>query len=92
MRRSPGNWSAHPREFEAAFAEMVRQSLGAVAIPDYPLFVNNRLLHAELAGKHQLPSIGPSDVVLTGALMAYGVDFTSGRRALAKIAPKRTVA
>ena len=33
------------------------------------------MLLAELAAKHQLPSIGPSDVVLPGGLMAYGVDF-----------------
>lgn len=66
---------SRPREFEAAFAAMVKQPLGAVAIPDYPLFVSNPMLLADLAAKHKLPSIGPIDVALAGGLIAYGVDF-----------------
>ena len=66
---------SRPLEFEAAFAAMVRQSLGAVAITDYPLFISNPMLLADLAVKHKLASIGPITVALAGGLMAYGVDF-----------------
>ena len=64
-----------PREFEAAFAAMVKRRLGAVAIPDSPMFISNPAVLAELAAKHKLPSIGPVDFALAGGLMAYGVDF-----------------
>ena len=64
-----------PSKFEAAFAAMVKQRVGAVAIPDSPMFISNPSLLAELAAKHRLPSIGPNDVALAGGLMSYGVDF-----------------
>ena len=64
-----------PREFEAAFAAMAKQRVGAVAIPDSPMFISNPTVLAELAAKHRLPSIGPGDVALAGGLMSYGVDF-----------------
>jgi putative ABC transport system substrate-binding protein len=64
-----------PREFEAAFAAMVEQRVGAVAIPDVPMFISNPTMLAELAAKRKLPSIGPIDIALAGGLMSYGVDF-----------------
>ena len=64
-----------PREFESAFAAMIKQRVDAVAIPDSPMFISNPTVLAELAGKHRLPSIGPGDVALAGGLMSYGVDF-----------------
>ena len=66
---------SRPLEFEGAFAAIVRQSLGVVAIADYPLFISNPMPLADLAVKHKLPSIGPITVALAGGLMAYGVDF-----------------
>jgi putative ABC transport system substrate-binding protein len=64
-----------PREFETAFAAMSEQRLGAVAIPDAPMFISNPTVLADLAAKRKLPSIGPVDVALAGGLMSYGVDF-----------------
>lgn len=64
-----------PREFESAFAAMVKQGVGAVAIPDSPMFISNPLVLAELAARRRLPSIGPSDFAVAGGLMSYGVDF-----------------
>ena len=64
-----------PRDFEAAFETMVKQRLGAVAITDAPMFISNPTVLAELAARHNLPSIGPNDFALAGGLMAYGVDF-----------------
>lgn len=64
-----------PREFEAAFAGMLQQRVGAVAIPDSPVFISNPMVLTELTAKHKLPSIGPVDFALAGGLMSYGVDF-----------------
>jgi putative tryptophan/tyrosine transport system substrate-binding protein len=66
---------SRPRDFEAAFAAMVMQRLGAVAIADHPVFISNPEVLAELTSRHNLPSIGPNDFALAGGLMAYGVDF-----------------
>ena len=64
-----------PREFESAFAAMVKQRVGALAIPDDPMFINNPTVIADLATKRRLPSIGPSEITVAGGLMSYGVDF-----------------
>ena len=64
-----------PDDFEAAFAAMVKQRVGAVAIPDSPLFISNPTVLAKLAATRMLPSIGPNDVAMAGGLMSYGVDF-----------------
>ena len=64
-----------PHEFEAAFAAMVKKRVGAVAIPDDPMFINNPTVLAELAARRRLPSVGPSDVAVAGGLMSYGANF-----------------
>jgi putative ABC transport system substrate-binding protein len=64
-----------PHEFEAAFVAMVKQRVGALAIPDDPMFISNPTVIAELAARHRLPSVGPSSVAVAGGLMSYGVDF-----------------
>ena len=64
-----------PHEFEAAFAAMVKKRVGAVAMPDDPMFISNPKVIAELAAKRRLPSIGPSSIAVAGGLMSYGVDF-----------------
>ncbi len=65
-----------PHEFEAAFASMVKKRVGAVAMPDDPMFITNPTVIAELAAKHRLPSVGPSSLAVAGGLMSYGVDFS----------------
>jgi putative ABC transport system substrate-binding protein len=64
-----------PQEFDSVFAAMVKKRVGAVAMPDDPMFQNNPKVIAELAAKSKLPSIGSSDVALAGGLMSYGANF-----------------
>lgn len=75
-------------EFESAFASMAKRKLGAVAIPDTPLFISNPVALAELALRLRLPSIGPSDVAFAGGLMSYGVDFPAMWRRAANFVDK----
>lgn len=64
-----------PQEFDGAFAAMVIKQVGAVALPDDPMFISNPALLAELAAKHKLPLMGPSEVAIANGLMSYGADF-----------------
>lgn len=64
-----------PHEFDSAYAAMAKKGVGAVAVPDDPMFINNAALIAGLAAKHRLPSIGPSESAMAGGLMSYGVSF-----------------
>ena len=64
-----------PHELEVAFSAMVKQRVGAVAIPDDPMFIGNPKVIAELAAKHRLPSAGFSAIAEAGGLMSYGVNF-----------------
>ena len=64
-----------PREFEAAFAAMVKQRVGALAIPDDPMFIANSKALAELALKRRLPSAGFIYFAEAGGLLSYGVNF-----------------
>ena len=64
-----------PQEFDGAFAAMIKKRVGALAIPDDPMFIGNPTMIADLATKHRLPSIGPSEIAVAGGLMSYGVDF-----------------
>ena len=64
-----------PDEFASAFAAMVKKRVGAVAIPDDPMFIANPTALAELAAKHRLPSAGFSEIAVAGGLMSYGVNL-----------------
>ena len=64
-----------PHEFDSAFAAMVKERVGALAVVDDPMFINNPAVLAELAAKRRLPSIGPSEIAVAGGLMSYGVNF-----------------
>jgi len=64
-----------PHEFEAAFAAITKKRVGAIAIPDDPMFISNPAAIAEFAAKRRLPSVGPSSLAVAGGLMSYGVDF-----------------
>ena len=62
-------------EFDSAFAAIGKKGIGAVVIPDDPMFINNAPLITGLAAKRRLPSIGPSENAMAGGLMSYGVNF-----------------
>lgn len=64
-----------PHEFEAAFAAMVKQRVGAVVFVDDPMFIANSTTLVQLAAKRRLPSIGFNEIAVAGGLMGYGVNF-----------------
>jgi putative tryptophan/tyrosine transport system substrate-binding protein len=73
-----------PGDIERAFAEMVRIGTGAVIILADPFFVQQAGQIAELALKHQLPSIALTrDYVEAGGLLSYGEDLIDNFRSAA---------
>ena len=59
--------------FESAFADMAKQRVGALAIPDTPLFTWNAKTVAALALKHRLPLCGTPELAEAGGMLGYGV-------------------
>ena len=64
-----------PHEFEAAFAAMVKQRVGAVVVNDDPMYLANSTTLVHLAAKHMLPSIGGNQIPVADGLIGYGVNF-----------------
>jgi putative ABC transport system substrate-binding protein len=65
---------AGPQEFANAFDAMKGQHVNALAIRDDPFLILNSALIAEMAAKHRLPSVGPTDFAEAGGMIGYGVD------------------
>ena len=64
-----------PAEIEAAFATIVRGRAEALSIAPSPMFFSNRKRLADLAVKHQLPTVvALREFVEAGALISYGTD------------------
>ena len=62
-----------PREFEGAFAAMVKANVSALFVADAPVFAISRTLLLRLAAKNRLPTIFSNrDDVTAGGLMSYG--------------------
>ena len=62
-----------PPEIEAAFAEVVRQRIGALLVDSDPLFFTQRDLIIALAARHAVPAIYQTrEHVAAGGLMGYG--------------------
>jgi putative tryptophan/tyrosine transport system substrate-binding protein len=62
-----------PREIEVAFAEIVRQRIGALLVDSDPLFFAERDLIIALAARHALPAVYQTrEHVAAGGLMGYG--------------------
>ena len=76
-----------PQEIANAFAEMARQSAGALIVPLDALFQQQNKQIAQLAAEQRLPSIGAyGDYVEAGGLMSYGQNITENyRRAAAYV-------
>lgn len=63
-------------DFDAAFASMAREQVGAVLVLGSPLILSNRTRVADLALKHRLPSMFTQrDPVEAGGLMSYAADL-----------------
>jgi putative ABC transport system substrate-binding protein len=64
-----------PRDFEGVFAAMVKQRVGAVSVPDNPIYLANARVIAELAIKHRLPLIGSGEFAEAGGLIGFGANL-----------------
>src|SRR5262245_2002282 len=64
-----------PANFEAAFAEIAAQRIGALVVIEDAMLIANASAVAALALKHRLPSCGWPDFATGGGVMGYGVDF-----------------
>jgi putative tryptophan/tyrosine transport system substrate-binding protein len=62
-----------PQDFEAAFAAMTHQSVGALLVSISPFLATHRAQMADLAAKHRLPAISGQEFAEVGGLMSYGV-------------------
>jgi putative ABC transport system substrate-binding protein len=61
-----------PDEFTSAFAEMAKQRVDAVALPEDVLLNTYEGAISDLAAKHRLPSIGRKEFGEAGGLIGYG--------------------
>ena len=69
------------REFEGAFAKIVRAGAGALLVSGSPLFTSQRRTLVALAARHAIPAIyDQRDFVADGGLMSYSASFTGAYR------------
>jgi putative tryptophan/tyrosine transport system substrate-binding protein len=69
------------RDFEAAFARLARERVGALVISPDALFTTNRVQLVALAAHHSLPTIYHlREAVAAGGLMSYGTSITDAHR------------
>ena len=62
-------------DFEGAFEAAKKEGAGAVVVINSPVTTPNRTRIAELAAKHRLPTLSPSDHADAGGLISYGTGF-----------------
>ena len=77
-----------PADFEAAFAAMATQRIGALVVIEDAMLASNAPAVAALALKRRLPSCAWPDFAIEGGLMAYGVDFPDMFRHAARLVDK----
>ncbi len=76
-------------DIDSAFTTMRTKRPGALIVLGDPLFGTHRRRIAELAVKHQIPTIGTvGDFVLAGGLMSYAVNFPGLHRRAATYVDK----
>jgi putative tryptophan/tyrosine transport system substrate-binding protein len=63
-----------PNDLHRAFAVLAQRAVDAVVVPNTSLLNPLGVQIAELAAKHQLPTIGSSSFARSGGLLAYGPD------------------
>jgi putative ABC transport system substrate-binding protein len=64
-----------PGDFDNAFSAWRDARTNGIIMNDHGLLLANASAIATLAAQHQLPSIGPVELVVNGGLMGYGVNF-----------------
>jgi putative tryptophan/tyrosine transport system substrate-binding protein len=64
-----------PDDFENAFSAWTDARIRGVIMNDHGMLLANAATVATLAARHQLPSIGPLELVMNGGTMGYGVNF-----------------
>ena len=75
MAFPPGTCLQGLKDFDAAFATMAQERVGAFLAVGSPLVVGQRVPLAALALKHRLPGMFPfKENVVAGGLMSYGAD------------------
>jgi putative ABC transport system substrate-binding protein len=76
-------------QFNSAFKDAIDSGSAALAVTPNPLTNSNRKLIADLALKHRLPTIYPTDVfVERGGLMSYGADQDEAYKRVASMIDK----
>lgn len=66
-----------PSDIERALSSWTRIPIGGLIMNDHGVLLANATAIATLALKHQIPSIGPLELVRNGGLMGYGVNFAA---------------
>jgi putative ABC transport system substrate-binding protein len=64
-----------PEEIGEAFSAWAAQNVGGVVMLDHAQLLGNADMVAALALRHRLPSIGPLELVASGGLIGFGVNF-----------------
>ena len=64
-----------PADLENAVATLVKERAGAIAVQDDAMLLAQAGRIADLARKHQLPTIGFVEYARAGGLLAFGVNF-----------------
>jgi len=76
-------------KFESVFAEAIKAGSSALVVAGGPLASSNRKRIAELAIKHQLPSMHPDiRYASAGGLMSYGADRAEPYKRIASMVDK----
>jgi putative tryptophan/tyrosine transport system substrate-binding protein len=75
---------SNEREFDPAFADMVRDRVGALVVAPDPFFFTQRERLIALAAQHTLPTLYVRrEFALAGGLMSYGTSLTDVYRQVA---------
>jgi len=73
--------ASNPGEIEAAFANLVKERVGALVVSGENFFLTQRHLVVELVARHAVPTIYPyREFVLAGGLISYGTHFADAFR------------